>query len=320
MTDTTNLGLPCIEAAQAQKHVTHNEALRILDSAGAARGARPRPHRAARLARARASAGSSRRARRRPAPGPGTATQVAAWQDGGWQFSAPQAGWIAYVGRRGRAARLERHRLGRLLLDRHGAPEPRAARRRHHRGRDQSVQRQAQQCAVGRQDRGRGRRRQPALQAQQGERGEDAVAPVAGQFLRPRRDRPHRRRRFPLQDLARRQHLGRCARPRQDDRRGQAQFSGLSHRRSLAVADHRRPERLQPDRAFRRERVAPFDRRTAQGHRPAGRRRRTPPLDRQYRQQSARARQCQRLVERGESFRHRGRSAHCAIGGRDPHL
>ncbi|MGC1467553.1 MAG: DUF2793 domain-containing protein [Pseudolabrys sp.] len=32
MTDTTNLGLPCIEAAQAQKHVTHNDALRILDA------------------------------------------------------------------------------------------------------------------------------------------------------------------------------------------------------------------------------------------------------------------------------------------------
>ena len=32
MTDTANLGLPCIEGSQAQKHVTHNEALRILDT------------------------------------------------------------------------------------------------------------------------------------------------------------------------------------------------------------------------------------------------------------------------------------------------
>jgi hypothetical protein len=32
MTDTTHLGLPFIEGSQAQKHVTHNEALRILDS------------------------------------------------------------------------------------------------------------------------------------------------------------------------------------------------------------------------------------------------------------------------------------------------
>ena len=32
MSDTTRLGLPLIAAGQAQKHVTHNEALRILDS------------------------------------------------------------------------------------------------------------------------------------------------------------------------------------------------------------------------------------------------------------------------------------------------
>jgi len=32
MTDTPRLGLPAIEAAQAQKHVTHNEALTLLDA------------------------------------------------------------------------------------------------------------------------------------------------------------------------------------------------------------------------------------------------------------------------------------------------
>ena len=32
MTDTVNLGLPCIEGSQAQKHVTHNEALTLLDT------------------------------------------------------------------------------------------------------------------------------------------------------------------------------------------------------------------------------------------------------------------------------------------------
>ena len=31
MTDTPRLALPAIEAAQAQKHVTHNEALALLD-------------------------------------------------------------------------------------------------------------------------------------------------------------------------------------------------------------------------------------------------------------------------------------------------
>lgn len=33
MSETTNLGLPFLEAGQAQKHVTLNEALRILDTA-----------------------------------------------------------------------------------------------------------------------------------------------------------------------------------------------------------------------------------------------------------------------------------------------
>ena len=33
MTETVNLGLPFIDGSQAQKHVTHNEALRILDDA-----------------------------------------------------------------------------------------------------------------------------------------------------------------------------------------------------------------------------------------------------------------------------------------------
>ena len=32
MSETVHLGLPVIAAAQAQKHVTHNEALRILDA------------------------------------------------------------------------------------------------------------------------------------------------------------------------------------------------------------------------------------------------------------------------------------------------
>ena len=32
MADSTNLQLPYLEASQAQKHVTHNEALRLLDA------------------------------------------------------------------------------------------------------------------------------------------------------------------------------------------------------------------------------------------------------------------------------------------------
>ena len=61
MTDTTNLGLPLIDAAQAQKHVTHNEALRRLDElvhlSVAQRNALAPPA-------SPASAGTSRRRRR----------------------------------------------------------------------------------------------------------------------------------------------------------------------------------------------------------------------------------------------------------------
>ena len=94
MTDTANLGLPCIEGSQAQKHVTHNDALRILDTlvqlavldrdlaappGSPAEGERwiVKVRRDRRLGRAR--------------------QRVAAWQDGGWQFITPQTGWVAFV-------------------------------------------------------------------------------------------------------------------------------------------------------------------------------------------------------------------------------
>lgn len=66
---TTHLLLPYILAAQAQKHVTHNEALRILDGLCPALGPRPGPDRAARPAPPMATATSSLRAR--PATGRG---------------------------------------------------------------------------------------------------------------------------------------------------------------------------------------------------------------------------------------------------------
>ena len=78
----------------------------------------------------------------------GHATEIAAWQDGAWRFFAPRTGWLAYVVDEGAAHRLERHRLGRRLVDADGDPESLAARRRHHGRRDQSVQRQAQQRLV----------------------------------------------------------------------------------------------------------------------------------------------------------------------------
>jgi|SRR6185312_10919926 len=94
MTDTTNLGLPNIEAAQAQKHVTHNDALRMLDTlvqlAVADRDLSTPP-------------GSPADGQRWIVKATGTDAwaghdnAIAAWQDGAWQFYAPQVGWRAYV-------------------------------------------------------------------------------------------------------------------------------------------------------------------------------------------------------------------------------
>lgn len=94
MTDTANLGLPCIEGSQAQKHVTHNDALRILDTLV----------QLAVLDRdLTAPPGSPSEGQRWIVKATGTGAwaghnnAIAAWQDGGWQFSAPQAGWVAFV-------------------------------------------------------------------------------------------------------------------------------------------------------------------------------------------------------------------------------
>jgi len=96
MSDTHNLGLPFIAAAQAQKHVTHNEALRILDSVV----------QLAVLDRdLNAPPGSPDEGARwivKASPAPigawtGHGNDVAAWQDGGWRFHAPKLGWVAYA-------------------------------------------------------------------------------------------------------------------------------------------------------------------------------------------------------------------------------
>jgi len=94
MTDTTNLGLPCIEAAQAQKHVTHNDALRILDAlvqlAVLDRDLSVPPVSPAEGQRwIVKTTGTGAWA--------GHDNAIAAWQDGGWDFYVPQAGWIAYA-------------------------------------------------------------------------------------------------------------------------------------------------------------------------------------------------------------------------------
>jgi hypothetical protein len=93
---TANLALPYIEAAQAQKHVTHNEALARLDALVQLAvqdrdlGAPP----------ASPVDGQCWIVKASPTPTgawAGHGNHVAAWQDGAWQFSAARLGWIAYV-------------------------------------------------------------------------------------------------------------------------------------------------------------------------------------------------------------------------------
>lgn len=94
MDATSNLQLPFIMAAQAQKHVTHNEALRALDTVvqlmvldkdlSAPPGS---PADGARYIVAASPTGDWS----------GQAGKVAAYQDGAWAFYAPREGWLAWA-------------------------------------------------------------------------------------------------------------------------------------------------------------------------------------------------------------------------------
>jgi hypothetical protein len=94
MSDTENLALPCIEGPEAEFHVTHNEALRVLDTlvqlAVLDRDLAAPPASPDEGARWIVGASPS-------GAWSAHANHVAAWQDGAWQFSAPRAGWIAYA-------------------------------------------------------------------------------------------------------------------------------------------------------------------------------------------------------------------------------
>lgn len=94
MDETANLKLPYILAAQSQKHVTHNEALRALDAivqlAVADKDLSTPP----------GSPGEGDRYIVGASPTgswSGHAMHVAAWQDDAWAFYAPVAGWLAWV-------------------------------------------------------------------------------------------------------------------------------------------------------------------------------------------------------------------------------
>jgi hypothetical protein len=93
MTDTPNLALPYIEASQAQKHVTHNEALRILDAAIQIA--------VQDMTRTTPPAGPTEGERHVVAAGAagawtGQGHAIATWQDGAWAFLMPRPGWCVW--------------------------------------------------------------------------------------------------------------------------------------------------------------------------------------------------------------------------------
>lgn len=94
MSATPNLGLPYIEAGQAQKHVTHNEALRALDMlvqlAVQDRDLAAPPDSPEEGQRWIVASGAS-------GAWEDHVHHIAAWQDGAWVFTVPLAGWLAYV-------------------------------------------------------------------------------------------------------------------------------------------------------------------------------------------------------------------------------
>jgi hypothetical protein len=94
MADTPNLGLPYIMAAQAQKHVTHNEAIRTLDAlvhlTVIDRDTTAPPISPADGDRYIAAAGST-------GLWAGHDLQIAAFQDGAWAFFPARPGWRAWI-------------------------------------------------------------------------------------------------------------------------------------------------------------------------------------------------------------------------------
>ncbi|MER0239732.1 DUF2793 domain-containing protein [Fulvimarina sp. MAC8] len=94
MFNTNLLSLPMIAPSQAQKHVTHNEALRMLDAivqlGVLARDRADPPGTPAEGERHIVADGASGEWQDR-------AGEIAAFQDGAWAYYQPRAGWIAYV-------------------------------------------------------------------------------------------------------------------------------------------------------------------------------------------------------------------------------
>ncbi|WP_102224651.1 DUF2793 domain-containing protein [Acidimangrovimonas sediminis] len=94
MENSTNLGLPYLQPSQAQKHVTMNEALRLLDAlvqlGVASRTEATPPANPAEGARSIVAAGGT-------GDWAGHDAAVAEYVEGSWTFLTPRPGWIAWV-------------------------------------------------------------------------------------------------------------------------------------------------------------------------------------------------------------------------------
>jgi len=94
MDTTGNLDLPYILPSQAQKHVTHNEALRRLDAivqlSCASRALASPPASPVEGSRYLVPASPT-------GVWSGMAGRIAAWQDGAWAFYQPRKGWLAWI-------------------------------------------------------------------------------------------------------------------------------------------------------------------------------------------------------------------------------
>lgn len=104
MTQTDRLGLPLLAAGQAQKEITHNEALTILDLAIALTVERddlstPPPSPGAGLCWIVAAGGSGDWLEKDG--------QIAGWTQAGWRFLAPRAGMRTWHGGHGHVVRFD---------------------------------------------------------------------------------------------------------------------------------------------------------------------------------------------------------------------
>lgn len=95
MSNTSHLALPYLAAGQAQKHVTLNESLRMLDAlvqlSALSRVIAAPPSSPAEGDRYIVAAGAT-------GAWTGHANRIAAWQDGAWMIYPPAEGWLCWIG------------------------------------------------------------------------------------------------------------------------------------------------------------------------------------------------------------------------------